>query len=341
MEPKKSKHRPPRTVRSRWSFRRIALGSLAAVGLFCLVAWLIPTTRWAAASGYISTDLEAELRPSVEGTIEAVLVRSADLVERSQVVIQLNAAVQQAALEEARGHISARRADLQRLLSAHNLDRSQRQQQITQANLTMRLAQTQLDRMTDNAGFSTKEVEDARLRMELAQSRLDELQLPREEMMQQQIHVAQEEILAAEKQLARLEAELELRKIRSPLAGTVQLHRFEIGEVVKPERVLGQVFDRQTWVVRLRLPERYIGEIVEGQRVKVGLAAYASLSQTPLEATVSRIERVVTPRPTGDGVFYVEATIPLHEGVELAPGMSAWAYVNTGKTNWLMRMLGV
>ena len=89
----------------------------------------------------------------------------------------------------------------------------------------------------------------------------------------------------------------------------MRFHRFEVGEVVKPKDALGQVFDRSGWVVKLDVPERYLAHVHEGQRVQVELASYPNWRHGYLEATVTRVMPVITPRPTGEGVFQVVAEL--------------------------------
>ena len=63
----------------------------------------------------------------------------------------------------------------------------------------LKLAQAYLDRMTVGVGdgFSPKEVDEARLKVDVAASQLAELKLPREDVMEKQVTVLREQIEAA------------------------------------------------------------------------------------------------------------------------------------------------
>jgi len=337
--------RPPRTTARRvWTWRRVLL-LIVVLPIAAVVAMAFtPTTRWVYCTGYVMTDQEVELRPSVEGAVAEWLVRSGQNVEKDQVVIRLNDSLQRAAFEQTQADLKARRAQLQQLISAQQLDSARRDEQIIKARSNLALAQGNLDRMArtndGGGGFSQKEIENARLRVEVAQSELNELLISRDTFMHDQIQVLNEQIQSAEKNLALRQVELDVRQIHTPMAGTVYFNRYEPGEVVKPEHVLGQVFDRSTWVVKLKVSERQIGHIAIGQPVDVELAAYPHLRFGYLQATVSRILPVVTPRSTGDGIFYIEATIADLNKFDLQPGMSASAYISAGETNWVYRVLG-
>ncbi len=339
--------RPPRTQRRRLFSGRRMLLLLPCLAL-AVVAFLAvtPTTRWVGGTGYIMTDQEVEIRPSVEGAIDQWLVPNASLVEKGQLLIQLKDAVQLASFEQAASELDARRKQLEQLQASQHLERSRRKEQVFQAERSLALARSQLDRMAPEGGagaggFSAKEIEDARLRVELASSRLAELQLTSDPLMEKQIEVLTEQIHAAEKSVKLRDAELMLRRIHAPIAGTVYFNRFEPGEFVKPDHVLGQVFDRAQWVAKFKLSERQIGHVQVGEPVQVSLAAYPAFRFGYLEGSVGRIIPVVTPRATGDGIFYVEvnlATPP--QGIELHPGMTATGYIDTGRTTHLLNLLG-
>ena len=311
---------------------------------FVVLMSTVSTRRWIYANGYVMTGQEVKIRPSVTGVIEKKLVESGTLVEEGQVLIQLNDAVQKAAYEEALGHISAQEAELERLLSAHKLKEEERKSQITRAHLNLELVQRQYERMRDASSgreiFSQADLEEAAFRVRLASSHLKELQISQGPLWKKQVAVLREKIATAKKSVPRLEAELKLRQIVSPLHGTLSFHSFAPGEVVQSEHELGQIFDRDRWIVKLKIPERHIAHVQENQTVKVALAAYPKIHFGYLEGHVSRIEKLVTPRATGDSIFYVEASLVAREDIRLQPGMTAWAYVDAGETSWRIRLLG-
>lgn len=337
--------RPPRTRRLKLLTWRRFLAACVIVPVAIVVGLaLIPTTRWVYATGYVMTDLEAEIRPSVAGAVAAKLVTSGDLVEKNQSIIHLNEQVEAAAWEQADAQLQAKQAQLKQLQSAQLLERAQGKEQAYQAKQSLALAEGNLDRITQanekGGGVSPREMADAQLKVELARSRLRELQLTRDPVMANQIEVLTEQIASARKNVVLRKAELDMRQIRSPMRGTIQLNRIEPGEVVSPEDVLGQVFDRDRWIIKLKISERWISYVQEDQQVEVSLAAFPSIRFGYLPARVTRVQRVVTPQRTGDGIFYVEASVEDPNRFNLQPGMIATANINTGTTTWLYRLIG-
>lgn len=336
-----SSTRPPRTKKNRkltfWRILSVLL--VLIIGLMAIAA-ILPATRWAHGEGYVITDREIEVHASVEGAIELGSVPTGSMVLPGDILIQLNDAVQQASLEESRSQADAQLAALESLRKQQELAEAQRKEQILQAQMTLQLAKSQLEQMNGQAGFSKKEVEEADLRMRLATSRLTELSLPHDDIDRLAIEVLKQRIAASHNEINRLMAEVEQRKVRAPIAGTIHFHRFEPGEIVKPEHVLGQIFDRSTWIVRIQITERRLPDVKLDQEAEVYLSAYHRFGNAPLTARVNKIDPVVSPLATGDGIFSVELTINPPDGLVLQPGMTAWADINTGSTTWLWRLLG-
>lgn len=335
--------RPPRNKsRRRFRPRNILLGILGLIVLLFAASTLIPTTRWVDGEGYLMTDDEAEVRPSVQGAIRDWLVRSGTLVAEDDVLIQLKDAPFQAALLEARADLLVAQAELLQLREQQRIDTIVHREEIFRAERQLEAMQEQLALMEKTGGgaISAQELRDARRNVDLSQSRLKEMKASREKLDQARLDVQKAKIQAVEKRIAAAEVDIELRKLRAPLDGVVQFNSFEPGEVVKPEHVLGQVFDRSAWVVKLKLPERSIAFIREGQPVEVELAAYPAWKHGELTAKVSRVIRVVTPQATGDGIIYVEAMLDNPDDDRLHPGMKASARIDTGRTSLLMNILG-
>ncbi len=335
--------RPPRTNHKRtWTFRRIGLRILLVfVGVLIISAFL-PTTRWADGVGFVMTDEEAEICPSVQGAIEKSFVETGSEVRKGQLLIQLVDGVQRAAFEQAKNELDVAKARLSHMQNSQKLQEAQRKEQIFRANKNLQLAKDELRGMSESTGgaFSKRELAEAKLNVDFAESKLTELKLPRDQIDAQQIEVLREEIAAAAKKVALYQAEVDLRKIRSPIAGVISFNNYEAGEVVKPEYVLGQVFDNSAWIVKLKLPEKLIPYVEVGQPVEVELSSYPAWRCGFFHAKVSKVLPIVTPQSTGDGIFYVEAKLDDPSDKRLSPGLTARGRIDTGRISWLRRILG-
>lgn len=339
----RSGNRPPRKPRKKfWTLKRSFLLFLLIVAGAGAAVFFVPAERTIEAKGYIITDDEAELRPSVQGVIRKWLVRTGDSVEKGQVLIQLDDSIEQTMLQRARRREQVLQARLELLGESNAYEQATRKAQIQRASQVLQAARQELARMTDSdsAAFSPKEVEAAKLRVQLAQSDLEQLQIDRDAVARKEIEVLEKEIAEVQQDIRIQEDKIELRKVRSAVAGTVMFNGYEPGEVVKPEHVLGQVFDQSKWIVKLSISERAIAHIEIGQPVEVALAGYPSLKYGTIPARITRILNVVTPQPTGDGVFYAEALIEEPGDRKLSPGMAAVGTIHAGQTTLLGSWLG-
>ena len=287
------------------------------------------------------TDREVEIRPSVEGAIDKWLVTDGSSVKENDLIMQLNCSVQQAAYEQAVEQLAAAESQLEQLQATNKLDVSCRKEQTHRANMKLEMTSDRLRRLKSApASVSPREIAKASLEVDIARSWLAELKLPRGEMMLKHLNVIRNNIEAARKKVALHKAELEMRQVRAAISGNVYFNRFEKGEVVKPDHVLGQIFDSNMWIVKLTVDERHLTRVKIGQTVVIELAAMPAWRHGHIYAKVSRITPIVTPQSTGDGIFYIEATIEAPP-IKLSPGMQATATIDTGSTNWLMRLAGL
>jgi len=334
--------RPPRTVRRTFRFRRFLLVALLVLGGLVAAAITVPTTRWAEGSGYVMTDKELEIRSPVEGSVRDIRARSGAHVTQGDLLIQLDDAVHRAALEKAATELEGAKARLDSRRISQDLERASREEQKKRAKKKLQLAQDHLEKMLKSGGlgFSQKEKDDAQLTADLAQSQLAELSLPREQLWEKEIEVLQEQIEEARKTVHLHQAEVALRRITAGIAGTMQFNRFEPGQVVKNTFVIGQIFDENAWVVKIKLGERHLPHVSLGQAVEIELAAYPPLRFGRFEGTVSRIYPVVSPQATGDGIFSIEVSFQKPPDLPLSPGMRARARAHTGRTTWMYRLLG-
>ncbi|MBL4702042.1 MAG: efflux RND transporter periplasmic adaptor subunit [Phycisphaeraceae bacterium] len=333
--------RPRRTVKPRIRFKQIAIiFFLILVGLLTM-SLLVTRSLQIQGPSYITTDQEVELRPSVAGAIEKVYFHDGDLVKPKDLLIQLMADVQMAAFEEAQSDLKAKSAQYAETQSNIALRKARRKEQLYQADQELKLAQSRYKRMQEvikSGGVSRSELEDTRLKVNVLTSRVAELNLPYDGLEVQQLNVINELINAARKRVALHQAECDARQIRANMTGYIYFNRFETGEVVKPEHVLGQIFDTSAWVVKIRVPERYLGRVKIGQKVEVETTAYWAWQHGYLQGTVTRMIPVVDSQATGDGIFYVEAQIP-NPSYDLQPGMTAQTTIYADKVPLLMSLI--
>ncbi len=335
--------RPPRTKKPRrfWSFRRVLLLLVLLVAVLAGVAAIVPTRRWIECDGILITKDEAEIRPRVEGTIEKWLKKHGDKVTKGEIVVQLRDSLQQAAYVQAKKELLVAHAQLKHLTESQVIQLAEQKEKINRARLNVKMIAKELQTMIDcGPSFSKQELANTRLRLDVAISQLEELRIPKQKALDLKIKVLQEQKAVVESKMQLCETQIELKKIRAPLDGIIWFNDFEPGEVVKPEHVLGHMFNTDEWIVKLQLPESEIAYVQNEQSIEVELIAYPWWKHGYITATVSDVLRVVTPRATGDGIFYAEGLLENPSDQRLNPGMKIRASIDAGQTNWLSRLMG-
>lgn len=341
--PDVNKSRPPRTKHSRINAKKIFIGILIIAAVSIVAMAFIPATHWVYGTGYIMTREDAKIQPPLEATLDEWLVDDGAIVKKDQPVIMLSGTVQKAALESAKNELDTARAKLKSLQVSLELQTASLKQQKYRAQRALEQADKDLESMRKAPAdvFSPKEFDDARLRRDQAQSLLKELSLPQEEMLAKQINIAKEEVENAEKRVTVRQEELNLRTIRASIGGTIYFNRYDKGQVVTPSNVLGQIFDKTQWVVRLNVQESDLQFVKMEQPVEVEISGFSYLRYGYVTGKICKITPVVSPQATGDGIFPLKAMIDNPTDYRLDAGRSARAWVNVGKVSLLRKILGL
>ncbi|TVR00063.1 MAG: efflux RND transporter periplasmic adaptor subunit [Deltaproteobacteria bacterium] len=178
-------------------------------------------------------------------------------------------------------------------------------------------------------GQTLAQVDTAQMRAELRRARAEEALLAgRIERMQALVDrgaappveladlEAQREVASAEVDVWR--ARMDLARVRAPMDGVVLRRMVDPGSTVRADQELLELADLSGLMVRVRLSERDVVHLVEGQRATIVLDAFAD---APFGATVHRIFPAVDPEDRRLVVELALGTPP--EGVHPRPGFMA------------------
>lgn len=272
---------------------------LLALVIVALAGHFIPVRRYAVARGYVTTREYAEVRPPVTGIVGRILVSSGEMVEAGQVLVELNSAEEEATLAETRARVSRLASERERRQAEMSIDLERRgvelQEKKRQHADELRIAELELANAESLLALtqelcakglkSRREEEDVHLRRELCKVRLEALQrkdftvydelLNRDrDMYASERKALDEELAALEESVRRVEARIELRKIRAPISGQVVRYEFVVGELLQPGYVIYEIFGGEEQVLKLRVDEKHAARIAPGQEYRCRLASY-------------------------------------------------------------------
>lgn len=348
--------KPPLPRKARRRRRLIIAGTLLAVVAGIVYAGIaIDVERYAAASGYVTTKEYAEVRPSSSGTVAEILAQNGQHVDKGQVLVRLEADEEKASLEEARRRVQKMEVDLNRRraeiktqmersrLSIEEQKRNHRDA-ITVARLQLKNAQTKLKRteeLVERGLKAASALEDDRLKEQLAQAQLASLLakdltiyeslLAQDEVARAaEIKAMEQELNALSDAVKRMEARVRAKEIRAPIAGTVLRYEFVIGELVRPETVLFEIFGGEDRVLKLRVAERYATKVAEGQRYSAVLASYSGLQKIYFTGTIEHLRNVI--QAEGRTTYRVAYCTFDPRGHTIPPGTTAEARIYYGRS---------
>lgn len=327
----------------------IILGGIVAGGIY------IKVERYTVASGYVTTEEYAEVRPPVTGTVSKILVKTGAQVQAGQILVQLNSEEEEASLAEAKARHAKLMVDLERRKAEMNIDLERRSLDLSEqkrthndeieiAKLRLENAKTKLKltrELVEKGLKAATNLEDDMLTEQLSQVSLMSLQKKNFELYEKLLDLDREkydcELRALENELSaladavrRAEARLRTRQVRAPIAGIVVRYEFVIGELLQPSTVIYEIFGGDKQTLKLRINERYSTKVHEGQAYRAKLTSFRGLQRIYFRGNVEYLRSVI--QMDGNSTYRVAyCSFDAGERV-IPPGTTAEARIYYGKS---------
>jgi HlyD family secretion protein len=288
---------------------------------------------------------EARLAGAAAGVIEKILVKDGDHAAAGQVLVELESAVELAAVKTAEADLASTQAALLRTLNGQRVeDRDAALAEAASARARSDLSDTALARTEQlfKGGASTQEELD-KARLSAAADKQTALaaearaQAARAGSRGEDVAAARAQAVSAEARLVQARATLERRQIRAPYDGEVLQVKARTGEYYTPGAseapvVLG---DTRKLRVRMDVDERDIGRVKLGQPAFAVADAYPGVRFTGKVAEIGRRmgrKNVRTDDPTERlDTKILEVVIDLDEASRLVPGLRVTSYVEAAR----------
>ncbi len=248
----------------------------------------------------IEPQARARLSPAVEGVVASVDVERGDRVEQGQLVATLESSLEEAAVAMAE----------QRARAEGRLERARARAEYER----LRLARS--ERLFARDTLSEQELDEARSASRSAEAELT---------------AAREEQELSELELVRARADLERRRVRSPIDGVVVDRLLEPGEYSESDEIL-EIARIDPLHVEAYVPAAWFGRIAVGARARITLEGDSERSGPGHDARVTIVDPVLDPASRSFGVRLElanrEGVIPaglgcqVHFALEDAPGPS-------------------
>ncbi len=265
----------PATVRERRSLRnRILWYVLLGLLLVGTAGKLIKVKHRVPAAGYVTTAEYAEVRAPAAGRVQRIAASSGDSVHQGDLLVQLEDAAEQAQLAETKRQAERGQAELELREAELSQQKRERESRIAIAELALEHARQRLattTQLSEKGLASGRDLMEDTFRVRMAETEYQTLKKYDITLAKRQVDVLRRQVDALREAVARARANLEMRAIRAPIDGRLLRHTFYIGEVVRPDMVLYEVFGGEDLILKLRVPEKYAARVATNQAVRAQL----------------------------------------------------------------------
>lgn len=311
---------------------KIIFSTLAITIIIVTLGFVIKVPHKATAVGYITTAEYADVRASTAGRVAEILVSSGDTVKKGDPMVKLESDAEQAAVDEASKLVSKAEAELTLRKATATENKRAHADAIKRAELELKYANEQLaltKSLYEKGLASGRRLSEYTFAVEKCEEFLRVTKAKDLTLEDKQIAVLEQELESQREALTRAQAELKKRTISAPIDGTVTRYSFYVGEMLRTDMVLYEIFQGEANCIKLRIPEKYAEKAVVGTPLRLTLGTYGGIIPHKFNGKVTYLRGVVE---GSDNSFYRVAYCEFNpEGYNVSPGTSAKAKLNFGK----------
>jgi HlyD family secretion protein len=229
---------------------------------------------------------DIKIGSELSGRLKVVNVEEGDVIQRGQVLAELENADYRAQVESARANVIAKEATLRKVINgARHQERAEAWSSVNESKAVMENAKSELHRRQElfSAGVVSREELDRYAReADVAQAKYEaavqQHALVDDRAREEDQSFAEADLKLAQAQLEEAQARYDKTFIRSPIDGTVLRKHHRRGESVSnsstvPDPVL-TIGDRKTLRVRVDVDETDVSKVTVGQKAYVTADAF-------------------------------------------------------------------
>ncbi len=229
---------------------------------------------------------DIKIGSELSGRLKTVNVEEGDVIQRGQVLAELENADYRAQVESARANVVAKEATLRKVINgARRQERAEAWSSVNEARAVMENARSEFRRrqqLFSAAVISREEVERYAREADVAKAKYDaaveQHALIDDHAREEDQSFAEADLQLAQGQLAEAQARYEKTFIRSPIDGAVLRKHHRSGESVSnsstaPDPIL-TIGDRKTQRVRVDVDETDVSKVRVGQRAYITADAF-------------------------------------------------------------------
>jgi HlyD family secretion protein len=316
--------------------RIVVIAVIAVCSTLAFLLW--PDETELILSGTVEST-EINIISEVTGKIEQMSIEEGGYLEAGDILCRIDSDIQELAVQRQEALVNIRKVNLE------NLVEGSRFEEITAAEAAYNSAKSDYEYWKDrewrmeslyNAGnISETDFLDIKHRLDTAEQTmvqaLSKWELLKQGSDSQVIQGASEELKAEQTSLEQVKIQLEKYDIKTPVSGTCLYLTMNRGDMVNPGTIIGVVSDLNELWMNVYIPEKYLGEVSLGEKIKLVPYFYKDKEFTGEIVYISS-KAEYTPRniQTNEArentVFKIKIRIEDSEAF-LKPGMTADVYI--------------
>ena len=236
-----------------------------------------PLLRTLQFSARVETRSRVGVGSTIVGRVDSVAVREGDTVQAGDVLVQLEQAELQAAVQQSQASLAQAHAQL---ANVRTNSRIGNQAQVAQAQASVTQAQSDWARNQQLVGqgfLSKAALDEKRKALDVATAQLQAAQAQAAASADggAELKGAEAQVLQAQAALVAAHAKLAQTRILAPSAGKVLLRDVEPGQIVQTGTALLQLALQGPTLIVAQVDERFLDQLREGQSAQVVADAFA------------------------------------------------------------------
>jgi len=321
--------------------RQFTISGLIAV-LTVVAGFAIRVNQYVLAGGHVTTEHYAEVRSPTVGTVAEIVGQSGQTVTQGEILVRLSCAEERATLDEARSQVQKAEAELNRREAEIVEQKRRLNEDIAVSTLRMHNATSRLARTRElfaKGLVAGTLMEDDQLKEALAKAEFMSLTNRDLSVFDKELTVLRREFEARREVAARAEVNVRAKEIHAPIAGQIVRYEFVVGELVRPDTVMYEIFGGDKKIIKLRVLERHATKVAVGNRYVAKLGSYRGLKSIWFEGQVEYLRNVI--QSDGQSTYRVAYCSFDTMGHSVPPGATAEAKIYCGRTCLWFFLFGV
>lgn len=329
---------PLSSIERKRNLNKNALVISSIIILIIVLGSVIKVPRYARSTGYVTTREYAEVRANTSGKVKEILVSTGDIVKKGDPLIYLECEQEEALVQEAINNVEKGEAELELKIAEIAEAKRVHANEIKNAEEEKKHLEEKLKltkQLFEKGLASGRNLSDDQFALNKAISNLENLKARDLSIEDKKLNVLKNEVATRKDALNNAKAKLNEKIIRAPIEGKIVKYTFYVGEIIRTDMVLFEIFDGKANYIKIRIPEKYSTKVKPESKIKAYFGTYKTIIPTKFYGKVEIMRDVI--EGSEDTYYRVAYCSFDNKDYDIEPGTSAIVDIRTPNTSlWLL-----